>query len=52
MGKTVEGMLLDEIQRLADIAPDAAPTEGPEDRPGVGIVSMRRTLREEIYRSE
>jgi len=50
MGKTLEGLLLDEIERLSDIAPDEPPTENPEDRPGVGSVSMRRTLREETYR--
>ena len=50
MGKTLEGILLDEIKRLSDIAPDEPPTEDPEDRPGVGSVNLRRTAREEIYR--
>lgn len=50
MGKTLETLLLDEIERLSNIAPDAPPTENSEDRPGVGSVHMRRTLREEIYR--
>jgi hypothetical protein len=50
MGKTLEGLLLDEIQRLSDIATDETPTEDPEDRPGIVSVSMRRTAREEIYR--
>jgi hypothetical protein len=52
MGKTLESLLLGEIQRLAEIAPDEAPTENPEDRPGVGSVNIRRTVREEIYRMD
>jgi hypothetical protein len=50
MGKTLEVLLLDEIQRLADIAPDEAPANSHEERPGVGSVSIRRTAREETYR--
>jgi hypothetical protein len=50
MGKTLEGLLLNEIERLSKIAPDAPPTENPENRPGVGSVIMRRTLREDTYR--
>jgi hypothetical protein len=52
MGKTLEGLLLDEIERLSMIAPDAPATENPENRPGVGSVSMRRTLREDTYRMD
>ena len=52
MGKTLEGFLLDEIQKLADAAPDEASADTFEERPGVGSVSIRRTVREEIYRMD
>ena len=52
MGKTLETVLLEEIQRLAEIAPDEAPTESDEEHPGIGSVSIRRTTREEIYRMD
>lgn len=52
MGKTLEGFLLDEIQKLADVAPDEASADTFEERPGVGSVSIRRTVREEIYRMD
>lgn len=50
MGKTLEGFLLEEIQKLADVAPDEPPMDTFEERPGIGSVSIRRTVREEIYR--
>jgi len=52
MGKTLESILLDEIQKLADTAPDEPPAESSEERPGVGSASIRRTAREEVYRMD
>jgi hypothetical protein len=52
MGKTLESFLLDEIQKLADVAPEEKPADTFEERPGVGSVSIRRTAREEIYRMD
>jgi hypothetical protein len=52
MGKTLEGFLLDEIQKLSDAAPEEASADTFEERPGVGSVSIRRTVREEIYRMD
>ena len=52
MGKTLEGFLLDEIQKLADAAPEETSADAFEERSGVGSVSIRRTVREEIYRMD
>ena len=52
MGKTLESILLDEIQKLADTAPDEPPAESSEERPGVGSASIRRTAREEVYQMD
>ena len=50
MGKTLEGFLLDEVQKLADASPCEPAEEMFEERPGVGSAHIRRTVREEIYR--
>jgi hypothetical protein len=52
MGKTLEGILLDEIQKLAGASPIEALANSSEERPGIGSVTIRRTVREEIYRMD
>jgi hypothetical protein len=52
MGKNLEGFLLDEIQKLANAASEDASADTFEQRPGVGSVSIRRTVREETYRMD